>query len=603
MSKQDGSSGISGALLNFVERVGNMLPDPTVLFIGGAVVVVLLSALGSALDWSVEKPISKPMLVDVLNPETGEPIEIMTSSVQGRVQKLDMQQVKDDEGNPLRDEDGEILMQPKLSKVQSAQVNPETGGLLVEPDTETIKVNSLLSRDGFYWAVHTMVENFTGFHPLGVVLVAMLGIGVAEKTGCIGAFLKALMLITPGKLLTPAMVFIGITSSMAADAGYVILPPIAAALYKAVGRSPLVGLAAVFAGVSAGFSANFFLTSLDPLLQGLSQEAAQIIDPTYTVSPACNWYFMIASTFLLTFVGWAVTAWFVEPRYAKKAPEEGGPSPLTDEDQAVRRISPGEARGLTAAVAATLLGVLVVLALILIPGAPLYTGEDDESARWVASIVPLLAILFLIPGITYGIVEGTVTANTNTKSLDAGLAKMMAQTMADMGPYIVLAFFAAQFIAYFNHTNLGLMLAIKGGEALAAASLPPWALLAVFILVVMAGNLFIGSASAKYAFFAPVFVPMFMADGVNISPELTQVAYRVGDSVTNIISPLNPYVIIILVFMQKYVPKAGIGTLVSLMLPYAFIFWIIWTIMLITWVILGIDLGPGGPLEYTSPAG
>ncbi|MCA9310986.1 MAG: AbgT family transporter [Phycisphaerales bacterium] len=592
MTDDTSAGGLSGRILNLIERIGNLLPDPTALFIGGAVVVVLLSALGSSWGWTVEKPVSHPVTEEVVDSVTGKPVTIRTYSLVGRVQKLDMEKVTD--------ESGVTVTRPRETVVKTARVNPETGGLLVEPTTEKVVVKSLLSRDGIYWAFSTMVHNFTDFHPLGVVLVAMLGIGVAEKTGCIGAFLKALMLITPGRLLTPAMVFIGVMSSMAADAGYVILPPVAAALYKAVGRSPLVGLAAVFSGVSAGFSANLFLTSLDPLLQGLSQESAQILDPTYTVNPACNLYFMIASTFILTALGWAVTAWIVEPRFARKPPEEGGPSAATAEDHEVRRMSPGEWRGIQTAAISTIIAAAIAVALVVVPGAPLHAPEG-EPARWVDAIVPLLAILFLVPGIAYGITESTITANTNTRTLDAGIARMMAQTMADMGPYIVLAFFAAQFIAYFNYTNLGLMLAITGGEALASASLPPWALLALFIMVVMLGNLFIGSASAKYAFFAPVFVPMFMADGVNISPELTQLSYRVGDSVTNIISPLNPYVIIILVFMKKYVPKAGIGTLVSLMLPYALVFWVIWTLMLIAWVLIGLPIGPDAPLSYPPP--
>ncbi len=571
-----------GGILDLIERIGNLLPDPATLFVIGAVLVMVVSTIGARMGWTVEKPVLEPIMAPVTDAE-GEPVEVLTYSAQGRVNVLD---------TVVDPETGEAV--PKRSPVKTAQADPDTGRLLVDTSaTETVEVFDLLSREGLNWAISSMVDNFTGFHPLGVVLVAMLGIGVAEKTGCIGALLKALMLVTPGSLLTPATVFVGIMSSMAADAGYVILPPLAAALYKAVGRSPLVGLAAVFSGVSAGFSANLFLTALDPLLQGLTQEGAQIRDPGYTVNVACNYYFLIVSTILLTFVGWLVTALFVEPRFEKKPPEQGGPSPLSAEDREVREMSPGEARGLRIAAISVFVAVAGVAALVLVPGAALH-----GDGRWVDAIVPILAFLFLVPGVAYGIATSSISSGSGR--LDAGIAKLMASTMADMGPYIVLAFFAAQFVAYFNESNLGLMLAITGGEALASAEVPKQVVLVLFILVVMAGNLFIGSASAKYAFFAPVFVPMFMEAG--ISPELTQAAYRLGDSVTNIIAPLNPYVIIILVFMQKYVPRAGIGTLISLMLPYAVCFFVIWTTMLLVWFTLGFDLGPDGPLTYTPPA-
>jgi aminobenzoyl-glutamate transport protein len=522
-----------GGILDWIERVGNKLPDPVTLFVIGAVVVVVLSQVAAVLDWTVTKTVTAP----VENPQSGE-----------------AQQVRQ------------------------------------EVDVHAV---GLLTRDGLNWAISKMVENFVRFPPLGIVLVGMLGIGVAEKTGAIGALLKALMLITPGRLLTPAMVFIGVMSSMALDAGYVVLPPIAAALYKAVGRSPLAGLAAVFAGVSAGFSANLLPTGLDPLLAGFTQAGAQILNPTYQVAATCNWWFMIASTILLTFVGWAVTAWFVEPRYRTKPAEAGGPSPLTDEDMAARRLTGDERRGLVVAAIALAVTLGGILAMILIPGGPLH-GTGERFDRWVEAIVPILFLTFLVPGIAYGVSVGKIRSDKET-------AKLMGQTMADMGPYIVLAFFAAQFIEYFSYSHLGEMLAIVGGQALATANLPTWALLVAFIVVVMIANLFVGSASAKYAFLAPVFVPMFMAEGVNISPELTQAAYRVGDSVSNVIAPMNPYVIIILVFMQRYVPKAGIGTLVSLMLPYTVVFFVTWSGLLIVWYQLGFELGRGGPLTYTAP--
>ncbi|MBX2799840.1 MAG: AbgT family transporter [Myxococcales bacterium] len=570
--------GLLATFLDVVERVGNRLPDPITLFGGGAVFVLLLSWVGATLEWQVDKPVAMPVTQQVLDSGTGQPVEVLQTTVAGRRTVL----VTDSDGNPTK-------------TTVASPILDEQGRLQLERGTQPVKAVNLLSRDGFKWVLDTLVSNFTGFHPLGVVLVAMLGIGIAEKTGLVGAILKAITRITPQSLLTPAMVFVGILSSLAADAGYVVLPPIAAALYKAAGRSPLAGMAAVFAGVSAGFSANLVITSLDPLLSGLSEAGAAILDPSYTVNPAANWWFMIASTGVLTLVGWVVTARFVEPRYDGKPADEGGPSPVTEEERAAQVVTDEERAGLRMSLGVGLFTTALCLALIFVPGGPLY-AESGEAPRWGQAIVPMIFFIFLSVGVAFGIPTGKVRAASPSGRLDGGIARLMAETMADMGPYIVLAFFAAQFVAWFNHSQLGIMLAILGGDFLASLQMPPQVLMAAFIVVAMMGNLFIGSASAKYAFFAPVFVPMFMA--VGISPELTQAAYRIGDSSTNIITPLNPYFVVILVFMQKYVPKAGIGTLVSMMLPYSIAFWLIWTLMLMGWMTLGWPLGPEGPLTY-----
>lgn len=566
--------------LDFVEGVGNRLPDPITLFAGGALLVMALSWVGARQGWSVDQPQGRPQMAEVLD-TSGQPVLAMQVAEVNRKPTLSL----GPDGQPVR----APVRQPVLD---------EQGQLIIERGSTPVKPVDLLSRDGFKWVLDNLVGNFTGFHPLGVVLVAMLGIGIAEKTGLIGALLKALTRVTPQALLTPAMVFIGVLSSLAADAGYVVLPPIAAALYKAAGRSPLAGMAAVFAGVSAGFSANLVITSLDPLLAGLTEAGAAILDPSYRVNPASNWWFMIASTFLLTLAGWGVTARLVEPRYRDKPAEEGGPGELSEGERSAQHLSEQEHRGIGYALGAGLLTTGLSLALIFIPGAPLHAAEG-EAPRWGQAIVPMLFVIFLSVGVAFGVPTGAVRAAHRSGRLDSGLARLMATTMADMGPYIVLAFFAAQFVAFFNQSKLGVMLAIKGGEILAGMSMPSWLLIAAFIVVAMIGNLFIGSASAKYAFFAPVFVPMFMQ--VGISPELTQIAYRIGDSTTNIITPLNPYFVVILVFMQKYVPKAGIGTLVSMMLPYTVVFWLVWTALLLVWMALGIPLGPQGPLHYQSP--
>lgn len=538
-------------LLDLVERAGNRLPDPNFLFLIGAVLVILLSHL------------------------------IMV---------------------------GGVTVQPKLPM---QIVDPATGQatlqLVDDPNRSVVAARSLMTADGFYWAIRTMVDNFINFAPLGVVLVGMLGIGVAERSGLLAALLKGLMLVVPGSLFTPTIVFLGIMSSLATDAGYVVLPPLAAALYKSVGRSPLAGIAASFAGVAAGFNANLLITSLDPLLANLSTAGAQLIDPNYVVAPTCNWRFMIASTIVVTLTGWAVTRFFVEPRLTRKPAEEGGPQAVSRDDLDAQRLKPEEWRALRITAVVAALALAAGLAMILIPGAPMHgsgfaglvpgktNNLTDRFDRWIESIVPLIFFGFVIPGVVYGLLMRVIRSTGD-------LTRLMVDTMKDMAPIVVLAFFAGQFIAYFNYSNLGTMLAMWGGQALASSGLPAWSLIVAFILVTALFNLLVGSMSAKYTLFAPIFIPMLML--VGISPELTQAAYRIGDSVTNVITPLNAYLVIILVFMNRYAPKAGMGTLISTMLPYSVTFLIVWTVLIVVWMNVGLSLGlpaSTGPLEYLPP--
>lgn len=446
--------------------------------------------------------------------------------------------------------------------------------------TGTLISQNLLSSEGIWWLLSNMVNNFITFPPLAIVLVGMLGIGLAERSGFLPALLRRSILLVPQSLLTPATIFLGIMSSMALDAGYVVLPPIAAALYIAAGRSPLVGIAAVFAGISAGFSANLLITALDPLLSGLTQTAAQILVENYQVAVTANWWFMLASTILLTVVGWAVTAWFVEPRVGLDH------DLVTDKDQLLNLEDSNEKKGLIRAILATGIALIITALFITIPGAPLY-GAGSHFSRWIEATVPLLFILFFIPGIVFGLSTGKIKN-------DKQVVKMLGDTIAHLGPYIVMAFFAAQFIECFKYTGLGKMLAITGGQWLVAMEFNASMLLTGFILMAMSANLLIGSASAKYAFMAPVFVPMLMQ--VGFSPELTQIAYRIGDSVTNVITPMNPYMIIVLVELQRYRKNAGFGTLIALMLPYTVVFAVVWIAMLLIWMNIGLPLGPSGEL-------
>jgi aminobenzoyl-glutamate transport protein len=454
------------------------------------------------------------------------------------------------------------------------------GWTTVDPQNNTINTFNLISSDGIWWILSTMVDNFISFPPLGIVLVGMLGIGLAERTGFLPALLQFSITHVHTRLLTPATMLLGILSSIALDAGYVVLIPIAAALYIAAGRSPLTGIAVAFAGVSAGFSANLFITALDPLLAGFTQVGAQIIDPTYQVAVTGNWWFMIVSTIALTLTGWFVTERIVEPSIEGLANQNLNDSVIAQ--------GQSEKRALLYSVLSIFVLLIIFSFAITLSSGPLF-GTGKRFDRWIEVTVPLLFILFFIPGLLYGCLVGKIKN-------DRDVATILSEVMSRLGPYIVLAFFAAQFIAAFNQSGLGQMLAIAGGQFLRDLMVHDAFLLSCFVLMAVVINLVIGSASAKYAFFAPVFVPMLMQ--VGISPELTQAAYRVGDSVSNVITPMNPYMIIILMEVKKYVRGSGLGTVVAMMLPYTLAFLLVWLLLLIIWIATGLPLGPGGGLSY-----
>jgi aminobenzoyl-glutamate transport protein len=453
----------------------------------------------------------------------------------------------------------------------------------VHPGTgEVVRPVNLVSLAGLHRILTEMVTNFTGFTPLGTVLVAMLGIAIAEGSGLIAATLKLVVLTAPKRLLTLSIVFAGVMSNTGGEVGYVLLVPLAAVIFAGVGRHPVAGLAAAFAGVSGGYSANLLLGTLDPLLAGLSEEAARIIDPAYTVNPAANYYFMAASTFVITAAGTVVTEWLVEPRLGSW---RGGVA----EETAVTTLSVAERSGLRyAAVAAVLLTALLLWGTVPTDGflRDPATGSLLRSP-FMSGIVALIFIIGACLGLAFGLGAGTIRS-------DSDVMRAMGKAMETLGIYLVLVFFAAQFVAYFNWTNLGLILAVKGAGVLQALNLGTVPLVIAFILFTATINLFMGSASAKWAIMAPVFIPMLMLLGY--TPEFTQAAYRVGDSVTNIISPMMSYFALMVAFMQRYQPQAGIGTIVATMLPYSVTFLVVWTLLLVAWVAAGIPVGPGAEL-------
>ncbi|MEG1774550.1 MAG: AbgT family transporter, partial [Oscillospiraceae bacterium] len=409
-----------------------------------------------------------------------------------------------------------------------------------------------------YMLTHA-VSNFTGFAPLGVVLVAMLGVGVAEGSGYIPTLLRRTVQITPRRIITPVVVFLGGLSNVASDAGYVVLIPVGALMFSAYGRHPMAGLAAAFAGVSGGYSANLIIGSTDPLLAGISTEAASMIQPGRIVGPTANWYFMIASTVLITLIGTLVTDRIVEPRLSAD-PKIGTPERLPAE------IPVSERRALRAA-NLTLLGLVALLIALSLPARSFLrnpeTGSLISASPLMNGIIVLIALGFFIPATVYGFWSGTFVSEKE-------VCAQMGKAMSSMGGYIALAFVSAQFINYFSYTNLGTILAIHGANLLEATGIGGIPLMLLFILFTAFTNLFMGSASAKWTILAPVFIPMFMLLGY--SPELTQVAYRIGDSCTNLITPLMSYFAMIVVFAKKYDPASGIGTLISTMLPYSLFF-------------------------------
>jgi len=446
----------------------------------------------------------------------------------------------------------------------------------------TKKAVSLLTPEGLRYMFNSATKNFTGFAPLGTVLVAMLGVGVAEWTGLFNTSLKKLLMTANSRYLTPIVLFAGIMSNIASDAGYVIVIPIGALLFCMAGRHPLAGMAAAFAGVSGGFSANLLIGTTDPLLTGITNQALKAAGIDMTLAPTCNWYFLAASTFLLTVIGTIVTDKIVEPNLGTY---EGRYKP---DDTPVTAL---ETKALKNALIALLVYVCI-MAFLMFPQNALFRSAEPGGAMTLKAflhdgLIPAILLLFLIPGVAYGRTTGKLRTSHD-------LVAAMTEAMKSMGGYMVLAFFASQFIAYFGKTNLGLIVSFKGADALEAAGLTGLPLILLFILLSAFLNLFMGSASAKWAIMAPIFVPMMYRLG--LSPALTQVAYRIGDSSTNIITPLMSYFAMIVVFMNKYEEDAGLGTLTSMMLPYSIAFLIFWSIMMALWILAGFPVGPDAGL-------
>ncbi|WP_044022189.1 AbgT family transporter [Bacillus sp. SG-1] len=455
-----------------------------------------------------------------------------------------------------------------VSSVGASVVHPGTG--------EELPIKSLISGEGLQYILSSMLTNFTGFKPLGLVLAMMLGIGLAEKVGLMESAIKKSILKAPTKMITYAVIFVGILGNLASDAAFVLVPPLAAMVFYTVGRHPLAGLAAGFAGVGAGFTANIFIAGTDALLSGISTEAAKSVNSDIIVTPVDNWYFMIVSVIILSVVGALITEKIIEPRLGTYK---------GDVDKVLEEASPLESKGLRNSLIAGLVFLGLVALVLFWPNSPL-RNEDGGiiPSPFLSGIVPIILFFFITVGVAYGVTVKKITSTSD-------IPKYMAEAMKDMSGYIVLIFAAAQFISYFNWTNLGTWVAVNGAEALTSLELTGLPVIVGFSMLTAVLNLIIFSGSAQWALEAPVFVPMLML--LDYHPAFIQAAYRIADSSTNIITPLNPYILIVLAFMKEYDKKAGLGTLIALMLPYSIIFYIIWLILLIAFALLGIPFGPG----------
>ncbi|MFG6119884.1 AbgT family transporter [Thalassobacillus sp. B23F22_16] len=486
--------------LNVIERAGNRLPDPFMLFVYLALFVILLSWFISLFDVSFQQPGSE----------------------------------------------------------------------------ELITIKSLVSAEGLQYILTSMLDNFVGFKPLGLVLAMMLGIGLADKIGLLETAIKSTILKAPPALVTYAVIFVGILGNLASDAAFVIVPPLAAMVFYTVGRHPLAGLAAGFAGVGAGFTANIIIAGTDALLSGISTEVMQNLDSNIVVTPVDNWYFMMVSVVVLSITGALITEKIVEPRLGKYEGKGG---------EALKASTSLEKRGLRNAAIVALAYVALILLVIFLPNSPLRNEEGGIiPSPFLDGIIPIILFWFVAVGVTYGKTVGKLESSRD-------ISKYMGEAMKDMSGFIVLIFAAAQFIAYFDWTNLGTWIAVSGANFLESIGLTGIAVIIGFVLLTAVMNLFIFSGSAQWALEAPIFVKMFYF--LDYHPAFIQAAYRIADSSTNIITPMNPYIIIVLAFMKEYDKKAGLGTLIALMLPYSIIFLSVWIVLLLIFAFLGIPFGPG----------
>lgn len=539
-TEEEPRSGRLQRVLDGIERVGNKVPHPAIIFLGLVLLVIVLSAVFAAFDVSVTYDVAEPA------PEVVEEEYVGGSVVPEPAPTLD----------DYLEEDIEIHQ-------------------------ETTEIRSLLNGDGVAFIFSSFVDNFAGFSVVAVVFVAMIGVGVAEEAGLMAALIRKLVKVAPAKLLTFIIVFVGGLSSVATDAGYLILIPLAAAAFLSVGRHPLAGLAAAYAGVSAGFAVNVLLTPLDGLLTEVTNEAIAIADPDLSIDLTANLWFAIASTFFVAIVITLVA----DTITLRSLGEYGGEAAVATDEE----VPAGESRGLRFASLAALAGLLVVVLLTVLPDAPLRnpeTGAIFNDSPLMDSLIFIITMLFLVAGIGFGLGAKTITSSVDVIN---GITK----TFAGLAGLVFLLLLISQFIAYFNFSNMPTVAAVKMADALESADIGALWLLIGFIVVILILDLIIPGSLPKWAIFAPIFIPLFLR--LDVAPQTVLAAYRLGDSPMNVVTPLMVYLPFIVLVAQRYEPDAGIGTIISLMIPYTVIVLVTWLIFFVVWYLLGIPMGPGYP--------
>jgi aminobenzoyl-glutamate transport protein len=543
-SVEETKDGGGSKVLDFIARTGDKVPHPAIIFLVLCLLVIVLSHLLYLLGVSVTSEIAEPP------PVAGEPVY------------------------------------PGGSQYPGVEYPPGAGATPdYEIQTETIKVESLLTGDGLRFLFTSPVSNFNGFGVVGVILVAMVGVGIAEQAGLIGALIRKLVAVAPEVTITYILVLLGLVSSIASDAGYLVLIPLGAAAFASIGRNPLAGMAAAYAGVSAGFGVNLLITPFDGVLTEVTNEAARLVQPDFTMGITANLFFSAASTIFLVFVMTFVTHRFVMPRL-------GGWDGVHDEvEEGPEVAAEAEARGLKWALWA-FLGSLVVLLILTVPSNAVLrnpeTGELIGDSPFMQSILVIITLMFLVAGVAYGKGASTITTST-------GFIEAVIKTFAGLAGLIFLLLIISQFIAYFNYSNMATVAAVGMADWLESANVPALVLLVGFIFVTFLLNIIIPGVLPKWAIFAPVFVPLFLRLGVE--PQTVLAAYRIGDSPTNVITPLMVYLPFIVLIAQRYKKDAGVGTIIALMIPYTIWVAIAWTLFFVVWFLLGIPLGPGAPVS------
>ena len=530
-------------MLDGIERVGNRVPDPAIIFLGLCVLVIVLSAILSALDVSVTYDV-------IESPPEAVQEEYVGGSIEPNL------------GTPA----------------------PDYGDVELEVHQQTTRIESLLSTDGIRFLFSSFVDNFAGFSVVAVVFIAMIGIGVAEAAGLMAALIRKLVKVAPPKTLTFIIVLVGGLSSIATDAGYLILIPLGAAAFLSVGRHPLVGLAAAYAGVSAGFAVNVLIAPLDGLLTEVTNEAIHLVDPDGSISITANLWFAIASTLFVALVVTFVAERITEPSLGAYT-DEGDATAEVEEAE----VPEEEGRGLRFAGLAVLGALAVIVLLTALPDAPLRnpeTGSVFNNSPLMDSLIFIITMLFLVAGIGFGI-----GARTFTSSVD--VINGITKAFAGLAGLVFLLLLISQFIAYFNFSNMPTVAAVSMADLLEGADIGALWLLLGFILVIVILDIIMPGSLPKWAIFAPIFVPLFIRLGV--APQTVLAAYRLGDSPANVITPLMVYLPFIVIVARRYKADAGIGTIISLMIPYTVIVLVTWVVFFVAWYLLDIPMGPGYP--------